>query len=249
MKIKWRNQIKMLNYITSTERFKIIFVISIIISLYGGVVLGTSSSNYADAILKCFRFYLYNIFIMALLFLNTLNTCSIFDKKFGFYAIRLKNKKNYLKEVIKTTLFVNMFFLLIFFLLYFISLNFFNFGKFGVYQYQNYNVNNFVYMLFYMIRYVFVSMMICSISALIFINFKEKITILFNFLFLIGFMSPTLFSINRNFSFSPWHYMTSINYPSFLTEISCSLMFAVFIEIIYILVFNLTVRNKKMVIS
>lgn len=249
MKTKWHNQKKILNYITSNERFKIIFVMSIVLAIYGGVGLGISAGNYVDAVLTCFSFNIFNIFMIALLFLNTLNTCSIFDKKFSFYTIRLENRENYLREVVKTTILVNLFFLLIFFLLYFMALNVFNFGQINTYKFMNYNVSNFVYMLFYVTRYIIISLLICSISSLVFVNFKERIMLLFDFIFLSGFMLEFATGINRSISFLPWHYFVIVKYPSFMTEVSYSMLYIFILEIVYIIIFGITIRNKRWVIS
>ena len=249
MRTNWRNQRRILNYITSNERFKIIFVMSIVLAVYGGVGLGISSGNYLDSILSCFTFNVFNVFIIALLFLNTLNTCSIFDKEFSFYTIRLENKRNYLKQVIKIVLLVNLFYFLIFFLLYFMALNIFNFGQLNIYKFMNYNVTNLTYMIFYMVRFIVISMIICSLSALIFINFKERIMIMFNFVFMAGFMVNFAYDANKTFSILPWHYYEIMRYPSFMTEISYSLLFIFILEVIYAIIYNFTIKNKRLVIS
>ena len=63
MKIKMRNQIKILNYITSKEKFKALFVMITILSLYGSIILGVSEDNFIDSILIPFQFPIFNLFL------------------------------------------------------------------------------------------------------------------------------------------------------------------------------------------
>lgn len=245
-----RNQIKILNYICSTDRFKLIFFLIIILSLYGSIVLGISNSNFIDSIFIPFSFPIFNIFMFALLFFNTLNTCSIFDKKFSFYIIRLKTKNNYIKEILKTTVFLNLFYFLIFFIFYFISLNIFKLGNFTIHPYSDYVVNNLIYVVFYLIRYVAISLLITMISALCYVNLKGKITMAINVIFLMGFMlTPTISEVRSGFTIVPWNYFSNDLYSSFITEISFSILFIFVLELIIYIIYHLTLKNKKLVIT
>ncbi|MCM1370967.1 MAG: hypothetical protein NC181_03655 [Clostridium sp.] len=250
MKSKIHNQIKIFNYIVSTERFKIIFIMTIALALYGGFVLGESAENFIDCIILTFQFFMFNIFMFALLFLNTLNTCSTFTKDFANYIIRLKTKKTYVKELLKNSIVLNLFHLLIFLILYFTILNFKRFGFFGIHNYNNYEINNLIYMIFYVFRYVIYAVLITIVSALIFVNFKDKITMLLNSIFLVGFgMHSFDVTIKNYFSFNIWDYFNETYYSSFMTELSSSILFLLIIEIIIMIVYKVTIKNKKMVIT
>lgn len=96
MKNRYRNEIQILNYVTTTEKYKGIFFTSFILSLYGGFVLGGSVDNFFNSILVPFQFSIFNIFLFSLVLLNNINVCSIFKNDFSFYIIRLKNKKEYI---------------------------------------------------------------------------------------------------------------------------------------------------------
>ena len=66
MKVKC-HKMDVLNYMISTEKFKVIFILIIILALYGSVVLGVSSYNFLDSILIPLQFGLFNIFMFILL--------------------------------------------------------------------------------------------------------------------------------------------------------------------------------------
>ncbi len=244
------NQLKILNYISSTNRFKIIFMMMIILSLYGSFVLGISSNNFIDSILIPLQFPIFNLFMFALLFFNTLNTCTCFDKKFSFYILRLETKSNYIKELSKTTLILNIFYFLLFFIFYFIVLNIFKLGNINIHSYQNYLVNNLTYVIFYLLRYIILSLLITTIVTICYINFKEKIAMIISAIFMVGFMlTPLSATVKSNFTIIPWNYFINIEYSSFITEISFSTLFILIIELVIILIYRLTLLNKKWVIS
>ncbi|CDA80865.1 unknown [Clostridium sp. CAG:594] len=250
MKAKMHNQMKILNYISSTNKFKVIFMMMIILSLYGSIVLGISEENFIDSILIPFQFPIFNVFMFALLFFNTLNTCACFNKEFNFYIIRLKTKANYIKELCKTTLVLNVFYYILFFLFYFIVLNIFKMGNMNIHSYQNYSVNNLFYIIFYLLRYIIISLLVTIITTICYINFKEKITMFVSSIFIAGFIvMPLDVSVRSNFTIVPWNYFINVNYASFVTEISFSILFILILELIIFIIHHLTLANKRWVIS
>ena len=70
MRNKLRNDFKILDYVTSNEKYKAIFFVSMIVVIYGTLVLGIASDNFFDSILIPFQFPIFNILIFSLLFLN-----------------------------------------------------------------------------------------------------------------------------------------------------------------------------------
>lgn len=250
MKNKLHNQIKVLSYITSTDRFRLLFLMLIILALYAAIVLGIAKDNFFDSILLPFEFYIFNIFMFALLFLNTLNTCTIFNKNFSFYIMRLKNKANYIKELFKTTIVLNLFFFLLFFIFYFVILIFFKPCNFNIYNYQNYGISNFIYTIFYMGRYIVLSILIMLISASIYIILKEKITMITSAIFMAGFMLPLQStSLGSSFTIIPWNYFLSLSYSSFMTEVIFSILFMFILGLIVYIMYKISLKSKKMVIT
>lgn len=250
MKNKMRNQLEILNYISSTDRFKLIFFMIIFLSLYASVILGVSKNNIIDSIFIPFSFSVFNIFMFSLLFFNTLNTCSCFDKNFNFYIMRLKTKNSYIKELCKMTVILNLFFFLLFFIFYFMVLNVLKLGNLNIHPYLNYSISNLAYAFFYLFRYLLLSVLITILSALCYINFKEKITIIINTIFLMGFMIVSNGeNVRSSFSIIPWSYFTGVPFFSFSIELVFSILYLLLLLLLIRVCYNLTLKNKKWVIS
>jgi hypothetical protein len=248
MKSNFRNRLQIISYITSGEKYKVIFFSTIILALYGGLVLGIGNDNFIDSFMIPFQFEIFNILMFSIMFLNTLNTCHIFASKFDFYIIRLKSKKKYVNELLKNVLLSNVFNLLIFLLFYFMILNIFKLGNISIHIYI-YNVSNIIYLIFYMARYFIILLLTTTLSALIYINFKIKYTMIFDSLFLIGFL---VMVVNKtkisSFSILPWSYFGNVIYSSFLLDISYSILFVLILECIIYMAYKFTLKNNKVVI-
>ena len=246
MKIKMRNQIKILNYITSKEKFKALFVMITILSLYGSIILGVSEDNFIDSILIPFQFPIFNLFFSSIIFLNTLNTCSCFNKEFSYYIIRLNNKRKYLKEMAITSILMNVFIIFLFFIMYFIVLNVFKLGHIQIQSFQNYNINNLFYSLFYLLRYVTIILIINMIITMIFITTKLKVSFVFMLTFLAGFLiNPLSATIRESFTFNIWNYFMNIRYASFINELSYSFLFIFLLQLIFYILYNILSKNNR----
>lgn len=248
MKNKLHNQLQILNYISSTDRFKVIFIMTVVLSLYGSIILSAGTKNIIDAIYIPFQFEIFNILMFSLILLNTLNTCTVFNEDFSLYIIRLKTKNNYIKEALKNVIILNLFYLLLFFLLYFSILYVYKFGNIQIYSYSYYGISNLSYIIFYLARYVVISILISSISTILYVNFKNKITLALDSLFLVGFMI-THASVKENFTLIPWSYFNGTIYDSFMKEVSFTILFLFSLELIIYIAYHLTLKLKKINIS
>lgn len=250
MKNKFLNQIIITNYITTTERFRLLFIIGVFISFYGSAILGGSIDNIVDSSFIAFQFSIYNIILFTIIFFNTLNTCSIFEKNFNFYTIRLKNKKNYCNEMIKNVIAINCYYILLFLILFFTFMILFNGFNIEIHNYLNYSINNFIYLIYYLIRYILLSLFVSVISALIYLNYKTIITMLFNFIFLIGFIAfATNLNPKENININIWKFFSAETFGNFTLDITSTLALIIVMQIIIIFIYNFTIKNKKLVIS
>lgn len=246
MKSKWRNELKIINYITTTERYKVIFWLSVILSLYGGFVLGCSSDNFFDSLLVPLSFPIFNIVFFAIIFFNNINACSIFKKDFPDYVIRLKNKKEYIKTLIRLSAIMFLFHFIIIMLLIIGILLLTTFNNLGLSQYQNYSITNFTYLLFYFIRYTIYGLLITIISTLIFINTNPMITLIVNGIFLLLLLYfGNIVAMQNKFSLLIWSYYSITIYPSFMLEISSSVFMLLILEVITMFLYNFSIGNKK----
>lgn len=248
MKNKLRNELKILSYVTSQEKYKAIFFISLILALYGSFVLSLVESNFFSSLLIPFRYYIFNLFTFVTIILNSINVCNILKKDFGFYLIRLKNKKEYIKSLIRINILMYLFHMLILFLLV-LAFLLLTGRNFNIIKYDNYNISNLFYTCFYLFRYLLLGLLISIIMTLLYIYINEKITIVIQTFFLAFFflydsvikISTTTYQIVSLFI---WSYFTKFDYPSFKIEvISSCLMTISLLGIISILYFVLSKKK------
>ena len=251
MKSKYHNEIKIINYIASTEKYKGIFFSSLLLSLYGGLILGQSAHNFFDSILIPFQHAIFNIFLFALVFLNNISACSILKKDFSFYIIRLKNKKEYIKLIIRVTILMYLFHIFIILLFIFMIFLLTTFNDLNISIYQNYAISNFTYSFFYLIRYILLGMLLTLIFSLIYINTNDKIILTLQSLFLILIMYFDKFKLEprTTFSLSIWSYFRNVIYETFSLEVTSSIFMVLILEIIIILLYQLSLKNKKVEIT
>lgn len=246
VKNKFYNQLQIFKYITSTDKFKIVFMCLVLISLYGSIVLGAGQRDVINSMYITFIMPQFNICLFTILFINTFNVCSTFDKYFDFYIIRLKNKKNYIKEMLKNVIFLNVVCLILFFLIYISILYFLKSGKVEIYTYINYSINTLSYLGFFLVRYICIILIISMLQMLLYINFKSKITMLIGLFFLSGFIIYEQSSFySSSFTLNIWRYFNLIYYSSFGQEVCYSVLFILILEIILFITYLLTTNNKK----
>ncbi|MBS7020853.1 MAG: hypothetical protein KH135_03150 [Firmicutes bacterium] len=222
MKNKWGRNLSIIQYVTSNEKFKMIFFASILLCLYGTFGLTLKANNYIDAIYIVFTFPLFNLLLFSLLLFYTFQVCTLFYDEFDAYQIRLKNKKAYLKELLKIVILSNLFYLLVFLLLFFIFLNMTNYGYFRIHDWNQYGINNLIYVLFYMIRYFIYGILFCLMIALLYRPYHQKSVMLSFVLFLSGFLFCSNTKAEVSTMLLPWNYYHMVCYDSFQVELLSS---------------------------
>ncbi len=246
MKNKLRNDLWVLGSIVGTDKFKLIFVLSVCLAVYAGFGIGTGFTDALDAILSTFPYPFFLVFIFALAFLNVINAVSVF-KNYDFYAIRLEDKKKYVKKIMKIVLMSTVLFIIIFVLLYVICLNFQLLNNFSIKQYGYYGISNLLYVLFYLIRFFIILILLSLIIGLIHHRFSYKGSVSIILIILAGFY---LFDMSSDVvSFQPllWKYFMLLDYGSFAIEICYSVLYILILEITcYILYKFITSRRKKL---
>lgn len=246
VKSKLLKQYHLLNYIVSSGKFKLIFFLTIVLCFYGTISITSLEDTYIDTALISFRFYIFNLFTFLILFLNTLNTCVIFNKEFSNYIIRLKSKKKYVNEMLKTTFLLNVFFFILLFILYFILLSMFKLSNIQITPFQNYDISNLIYLLFYLFRYTIYGLLIMMMTTIIYINFKEKITLITSSIFLLGFLEVKFAAtIGNSLILKPWTYFSSVMYSSFFSEVKFSLLYLLLLIFIVVILYVITLKNKR----
>ncbi len=214
-----------LKYISNSDVFKGIFLITIVIAFYGSNVITSGTEGLNVALLRPFSHNFFNLFLLMLFFILTFYTCFSF-KKLTFYEIRFQDKKKYLLELLKVVLLVNFYYLLIFALVFtsFLLLNKgFDFKKNEYF----YSIKIEHYAFFYLVRYIILLMMYSLILVFLQLLLKYKYIFLILIIMLFGFFEPPSFmsGLAINFQFFLWRYFQTISYPSFMIEVKYSLYF------------------------
>lgn len=247
MKNKMHNYIYILNYLINSEKFKISFFLTIILTLYGTFVLGSGTNNMIETTIIAFQFPIFNIFLFSIILFNTISICSIFSKKFDFYLIRKKTKKQAVKDIIIFCLLYNLVYFIMFYIM-FISFSLIFIEKiFSSNTYLNYKIDYNIYAVFYLIRHFIIMILISIINVIIYQKFTKKLIIL-NIIFIVGMLIyPTTETTKSIINIIPWNYFTTSNYSSFINEVISTLLFCIILELISFVIFNLlySVRRTK----
>ncbi len=245
MRSRSHNFFVLLKYLMDTEKFKVIFFITLIIALYGAIVLGIEANSLSESILLIFQFPIFNILLFLIVFFNTLSVCSIFSKKFDFYLIRKKSKKEATKEIMFFTSIYNIIYLIMLFIMVISFCLLLKGSNLNNLNYLNYSVDNNTYMIFYIIRYFLILTLISLLNVILYQKIQWKI-LFFNLVFIMGFiLYPSNNYIKNAINIIPWNYFSNVNYSTFSKEIISTLLFLFILYFLVIFCLNYIYRRKK----
>lgn len=241
-----------LKYLINTSKFKLILLLIIINTFYGGFVIAQPGIDvgYINTLLKI---YCNPYFIMILLITITLNIFYVYDifSKNSEYVIRLGSKKVYFKKLIDNVLFSNLIIFFIQLLLVLTVLNIFYNQNIGI-QNIYLGVNNLFYFLFFLFR-VFILMELLTIICLYLIELISK-QIIFVVIIFICVSIPIgenflILNINNNIIIPTYiaTYFKIYPYNSFFGELSSSLIFILFMNLIIFILSKIKFRKKRVV--
>lgn len=233
------------NYLVSTQRFKLTFILSVIATIFGVISLGFEKQyGYFDGFLMILSNPFYMMALYMILFINTIHTVTMFDKNES-YIIRCETIKEYLKQMISKTLFNNTILYGILLLLLMIGLNLFCFGKFNIYVIEAYQIYNIIYLIFFLLRAYAIFSVMTTLNVLLLKVLNDKGVILLNILFAIGIIViPSGGDALTRMPFFIGSFLTLQYFRSFFFEILCSLcILFIYVTIIHFL--YLFVRKHK----
>lgn len=234
----------------NTQKFVLIFVLSIILSFYGVLQLA-----YGDIYILGFFNILLNGKYVAILFLiillNTNNIYAIFEKN-QFLIIRLSSKRQYLKQLLKNILFSNLWTIILNIILVMIGLNLFNQNTSNVLL-KEYNIAGWIYIVFAIIKLIVMGEFISVFSVLLYKIINNKIVVILNIVLCILIMgnpfSSDIISSIVQLPLFIGSYLIYQLYSSFLFEILCfCLYFGILCIIFYILKYFVLKYMKDVVI-
>lgn len=246
MKKKIFKNEEIINHITKGSKFKLIFVFAVLTAIYGASMLGINQKDFFGTILLSHSFSFFNVMFIAVLCLNTINTCSVFYNNEN-YIIRLKDKRTQLKELIKIVLKVNVLLVTCYLIIYFMLLNFSQLGFYQVKEVFHYEINSGIYSIFYMIRYYIFALVLMIINTILYSKLREKKIMIIDIFFIIMFGIASVYNIEvtSKFAIFPWNYYRLVNYGSFSVEVMYSLLYLVILELVVYLLYWMSLKKKQ----
>lgn len=227
----------------NNQKFTLIFIFSIFLSAFGIINIATGY-NYVNGFISIITNGYYIAILLLLILINTCNIYYEFSDNI-FYIIRLKDKKNFLKELIKIVCTSNFVLLIINLILIMIGLNLFN--------HHIFEINNFVYLIYIIIKLIILTQFISILNILLFKLVNNKVVILLNIIIYI-------LTIASNISMKPIKtifqmplfigaYFKIQPYANFLFEILCFILFSSIIYILVLFLKKIVLKYMKGVIS
>ena len=242
MKKKWFKNKALIDAITKTTRFKVIFFFVIVIALIGGLTDTQPRKELFTAILNYHSSFIFTIGFSLVFLLATINTCIEFYAN-DTYIIRLKNKKNLLKHLIILVLQINGLLFLCYAIIYILVLNINMSGCYDTIPIFQYSIKSNIYSIFFAIRAYLLIMILMIINTILFVILKENKTVIINLIYLLIFpIYDPLVAIH--FRLLPWDYFSVINYGCFEKELRYSLYYIVIVIVISILLFFIATKKK-----
>jgi hypothetical protein len=221
----------------STQKFTMLFLLSLILSIYGVFAIAYSD-NYVNGFLNILT---NPIYITIHIFLLYINTIFLIDQNHEdyYYHLRVKNKVNYYDKM-RLGIVINNVMLTVFNLvILMILLNLFN--RNGTSTFVLYNIPSWLYLIYIVVKIFFISNIFLIFNFYFLTILKKNIVIFIsvaiNIIFMSGVFKVTD-SIDSILEMS-WffgNYLIFIKYQSFLFEILVFILFVVSNSIILYIV-------------
>ena len=242
MKKKWFKNKALIDAITKTTRFKVIFFFVIVIALIGGLTDTQPRKELFTAILNYHSSFIFTIGFSLVFLLATLNTCIEFYAN-DAYIIRLKTKRNILKHIIILELQNKGLLFLCYAIIYVLVLNINMLDCYDTIPIFQYSIKSNIYSIFFAIRAYLLIMIFMVINTILFVILKENKTVIINLIYLLIFpIYDPLVAIY--FRVLPWDYFSVINYGCFAKELKYSIYYIVLLIIISIVLFFIATKKK-----
>ena len=246
MKNNFKYRFELYKQSLNTQKFMLLFALSIIFAIYGVLALGFMD-DYITGFLNVFTGSIYVAGILLILLLNTSNLFGIFESN-PFYIIRFKTRKQYLIELVKTVLFSNLCTLLLNIILVVIGLNIFNKYDSTV-TVMGYNFSPWIYITYMIIKFIILSSIISIITVFLFKILNKRIVIILNIILYIfiaatPYSATTITSITNLPLFIGTYFMKT-SYSNFLFEILCFLLYGGILFVIVEVMKNIVLKRMK----
>ncbi len=243
-----------LSHFMQTPVFKVLYIVSIVITL--SIAYGTKSTNSNLTYIQLFLALMTNgaYVFYCLFFIPLITSISIYFRfeKNLFHILRLRTKKKYLSTLLKQVLIVNGFLFLVTVLTTLCILNLFG-NDFTFSLYGDYNISNLLYLIYSLVRVHLISQMFVIISVCLFKIINPYIVLIANVITYIATLSfGMIVHIEdligpKSMSFWVGDYIIPLFFETFTQEISYTFAFLVLLSFLILIIFKITPRFIKQV--
>lgn len=235
---------------TKTQKYKLMFILSIILSIYGIIQLAYKL-NYSIGFIRILTFGFYIVSLLLILLFNLKLTYDNFNSNYMLIA-RFKTQKKYLFELIKNICFSNFCLFIINIILLMIGLNIFNSNKLMPSQ-EMFTIKSNYYIIYVIIKFLIFSQIISIINVLLLKMFNNKIIIILNFILYALIIAASknnllIVSIKQIPLFIGDYLMVNV-YSSFLFEVCCFLLYISFLFIVLIILAKLVLKKERDIVN
>ena len=222
--------------------YRLSLILIILNSLYGGLFWGSDIDGYFSTIFSVINCQSFNMFTLFIIIYNTIITFNIFNANYS-YIIRLKNKKQYLIELLKAICINNFLILLFQWIFIFIVVLFSIKKSLGIEIIDNYDINNCLYILFAFIKNITLIEIIGLYCGLLLTRLNKNVVIFIFSVFNISLLNEFSYSgyIIDSYSKMPLFYGSYLsinNYNSFINEVHYSLVYITMLFFVLYVLFN-----------
>ncbi len=252
-----KSRIQILKYIFKTDIFKLIIIFSIGIGLFAGssltgLSMPHSPKGYFASLFNIYTSQTFHTILLSLLLMNSFYTLRMFEK-FDFYIMRIRNKKEYVKELISLVVISNISIIFLTFGVILCCLNINSSFSLGVVKHSMYSISNLQYFLFFFIRYIIITLILSSINVLIFKLLNKVFVFILDISFLASlFFTPydaRILSSFQNIPLLPQKYYLPLHCSSFSLEIIMSFLFILMLIAILVILSKVVRCKMKQVIE
>ena len=234
----------------STQKFALIFSMSLVLSIYGVLAIAFGF-DYINGFINIISSGMYLACLFLIVLLNTYNVFNIFEKN-QFIIMRYSSKKEYLSELIKSVCFSNFCLVLLNLILIVIGLNLFCENQVCS-SVKNYSIPGFIYLIYANMKLIVIVIIVSNVNILLLKILNSKvITILNVLLYIIIAGMPisggVVISEIWQLPLFIGSYLKYQLYSTFSFEMICFILYISIQSIIITVLYNLVLKSMKAVI-
>ena len=234
-----------------TSKFLQIFIIILLLIIGYFTSTLERQTNYFEGLVNIFTYEQFlTLCYLPMVILGNLFIINLFDKNL-FYIIRFKNKKNYIKELLKNIIVLNTIIFIIVVIIIITFFNFFSNGDFIIEYINFYKTNSLIYFVYVLIKMYFLTILFSIITTLFFKLFNKNLSLFFSIiitisLFLCQFIS--VFEVNNLLDIPLYfgiYFLNIIVYRSFAINIISFVIICLILIIVIGILYKKYINSKK----